>query len=94
MAKLKTGRHTSAIKATRQNRKRYLRNRTIRKNIRLAAKELQAAVEKKDSGAAKELLSKVSSLWDKAAKTGVIHWKAAARKKSRLASKTGALAVA
>lgn len=94
MAKLKTGRHTSAIKATRQNRKRFLKNRGIRKDIRAAAKELLLAVQKKDAPAAKELLSKASSLWDKAAKTGVIHWKAAARKKSRLAEKVRALAAA
>lgn len=92
MAKLKTGRHTGAIKAERQSRRRSLRNRTVRKDIRRSAREFLAAVQKKDEPAARELLSRVSSVWDKAAKTGVIHWKAAARKKSRLAGKIRALA--
>jgi len=85
MAKLKTGRHTGAMKAHRQSEKRELANRTVKKNIRLLAKELAAAAVRKDSKAVDELTRKVSSAWDKAAKGGLIHWKAAARKKSRLA---------
>ena len=57
MAKLKTGRHTSAIKAQRQAEKRT----------------------------SKEDLKKAESCIDKAAKKSVMHWKTAARKKSRLA---------
>lgn len=85
MAKLKTGRHTSAIKAHRQSERRALANRAVRKNIRLLAKELAAAAARKDEKAVSELTRKVSAAWDKAAKVGVVHWKAAARKKSRLA---------
>src|SRR5438105_10983444 len=85
MAKLKTGRHTSAQKAHRQSEKRMLANRTVKKNIRLLAKELAAAASRKDQKAVDELTRKVSQAWDKAAKVGVVHWKAAARKKSRLA---------
>lgn len=87
MAKLKTGRHTSAIKAVRQAERRTLRNRVMKKGIRSAAKDLYEALGKKDKGAP-ELLAKASSAWDKAAKTGAIHWKAAARKKSRMARAT------
>jgi small subunit ribosomal protein S20 len=85
MAKLKTGRHTSAIKSHRQSEKRSLSNRLVRRTIRTLAKELQAAALRKDAKAVEELTRKVSSAWDKAAKIGVVHWKAAARKKSRLA---------
>ena len=85
MAKLKTGRHTGALKAHRQSVKRALANRTMRKSIRLLAEELAAASARKDAKAIAELTRKVSSAWDKAAKVGVGHWKAAARKKSRLA---------
>ena len=85
MAKLKTGRHTGALKAHRQSDKRMLANRTVRRTIRLLAKELSAATVAKDKKAVDELTRKVSSAWDKAAKVGVVHWKAAARKKSRLA---------
>lgn len=78
MAKLKTGRHTSALKAQRQSEKRNSANTGLKKAVRLAAKEV-AKVKTAES------VSKASSALDKAAKKGVIHWKAAARKKSRLA---------
>jgi small subunit ribosomal protein S20 len=94
MAKLKTGRHTGAIKANRQAEKREARNRAVRKKIRSAAKELLEAVEKKDKAAVGKLYPQVASLWDKAAKTGLVHWKAAARKKSRLAQKAQAVTAA
>src|SRR4051812_16919404 len=85
MAKLKTGRHTGALKAHRQSDKRMLANREVKRNMRLLAKELSAASVRKDQKAVDELTRKVSQAWDKAAKVGVVHWKTAARKKSRLA---------
>ena len=78
MAKLKTGRHTSAIKAQRQSERRKSRNTGLKKTIRAAAKKVLAGKSAAD-------LKKASSALDKAAKKGVIHKKAAARKKSRLA---------
>lgn len=93
MAKLKTGRHTSAQKAHRQSERRAFRNKGIRKRIRAVAKDFLDAVERKDAEAVRKLTPKVASLWDKAAKTGVVHWKSAARKKARLAEKAKAFAV-
>ena len=84
MAKLKTGRHTSALKAVRQAARRTVRNRLVKKGIRSAAKKFFEALGKKDKTAS-ELMEKASSVWDKASKSGAIHWKAAARKKSRMA---------
>jgi len=81
----KTGRHTGALKAVRQAHRRMLRNRITKKAIRASAKSFGEAVGKNDLVGAQKLMSEVSSSWDKAAKTGAIHWKAAARKKSRLA---------
>ena len=78
MAKLKTGRHTSALKAQRQAIKRTSANKGLKKTIHLAAKEVIATKSTKS-------VAKASSALDKAAKKGVIHWKAAGRKKSRLA---------
>ena len=78
MAKLKTGRHTSALKAQRQSVKRNSANTGLKKVVRLAAKE----VAKTKTA---ESVAKASSALGKAAKKGVIHWKSAARKKSRLA---------
>ncbi|MBI3298983.1 MAG: 30S ribosomal protein S20 [Elusimicrobia bacterium] len=87
MAKLKTGRHTGAIKTHRQALRRTARNRVIRRKARDAAKDFLEAVTKKDKGAAAKLLGAVASTWDKAAKKGTIHWKTAARRKSRLAAR-------
>lgn len=94
MAKLKTGRHTSALKAARQSVRRMLRNRAIKKNIRVLAKDYMEAAGKKDAAALQKAMPSIASSWDKAAKTGAIHWKAAARKKSRLALRLHALTAA
>ncbi len=91
MAKLKTGRHTSAIKASRQSERRASRNRGVQRKIRQTAKDLLAAAAKKDTDSAQKLLPAVASVWDKAAKRGIVHWKAAARMKSRLAKRVNTL---
>lgn len=85
MAKLKTGRHTSGIKAWRKSEKNASKNRGVQTRIHDAAREFGLLVAKKDIESAQKLLPRVYALLDKAAKTGTIHWKAAARKKSRLA---------
>lgn len=92
MAKLKTGRHTSALKALRQARHRTQHNQQVRSLIRTVAKKLESAIAKKDLPAAQGLLNETFSAWDKAAKRGVIHWKAAARKKARLTDTLARLA--
>jgi len=93
MAKIKkTGRHTGAIKAARQAVRRMLRNRSVKRGIRTQAKAFIEAAGRKDATALQTLMPEVASAWDKAAKTGAIHWKAAARKKSRLARLANAAA--
>lgn len=87
MAKLKTGRHTSALKEGRKSLRRRERNNAQRKAIRSLAKSVEEAISKKDAEGAKTLLTKAFSAWDKAAQNNVVHWKAAARKKSRLSAK-------
>ena len=88
MAKLKTGRHTGALKAARQAERRMYRNRTLKKKARQGSKDLLTALSSEKSGDVKSLLNTASSSWDKAAKKGAIHWKTAARRKSRLAVRT------
>lgn len=83
MAKLKTGRHTGAIKTHRQTLRRTARNKTLKKKARELTKDLLAAVG--DKAKASKLYTGAASAWDKAAKKGAIHWKTAARRKSRLA---------
>lgn len=87
MAKLKTGRHTSALKELRKTERRTLRNRRIRRKIRLLAKQTENAIASKKVEDAKKLLSECFAAWDKAVKSGVIHKNAANRKKSSLSKK-------
>jgi len=94
MAKLKTGRHTSALKAHRQSATHAEHNLKIRSKIRTLARKVEAAVAGKDAKSAKALLNEAFAAWDKAAKTGIIHWRAASRKKSRLAHRVDDLAAA
>ena len=70
--------HKSAIKRHKQSVKRAARNRTVKTRIKNVVKSVRAAIKADDQAAA------TSSL-DKAATKGVIHWKKAARKISRLA---------
>ena len=93
MAKLKTGRHTTTIKASRQSLRKASHNKGVRKLVKNATKEFLGAVQKSEATAA-DLFKKAASKFDKAAKTGVMHWKTAARKKSRLAKRLNALAKA
>jgi len=84
MAKLKTGRHTSAIKQNRKAKKNEARNSTVRSKIKTLVKKVEAAVSKKDKNLAQELLKTAFSQWDKAAKRNIIHKNAASNQKARL----------
>ena len=92
MAKLKTGRHTTALKAHRQSLKHAEANQDVRSNIRSIARKAEQAVAGKDLKSAQQYLNEAFSVWDKAAQKGVIHRRAAMRKKSRLASRLQTLA--
>jgi small subunit ribosomal protein S20 len=95
MAKVqKSKRHASALKAHRQSVTRNLRNRKIKKGIREAVRAVSEAATAKETGKMADLMAKASAALDKAARTGAIHWKAAARKKSRLAQRAAQLAAA
>ncbi len=91
-AKKKTKRHASALKAARQAETHRLRNRSAKRAIREAVREALAAAKAKGAADAQTqtLLRGATALLDKAARRGVIHWKAAARRKSRLLSRMSA----
>lgn len=91
MAKLKTGRHTSALKAHRQSETHADHNLQIRSKIRTLARKVETAVAAKDAASAQTFLTEAFAAWDKAAKTGIVHWRAASRKKSRLATRVSRL---
>jgi len=82
-------RHRSAIKAHRQSLRRHARNVALKKAIRRAARAAGDAATSKDSKTS-ELLAQAASAFDRAAQRGTIHWKAAARRKSRLAKRVAA----
>ncbi len=71
-------------KRVKVTQERTLRNKARKSAIKTFEKKFQSEVENKNFDLAKDHLSKVSSLYDKAAKNGVIKKNHANRKKSRL----------
>lgn len=76
--------HKSAVKRTRQNEIRRLRNRGVKTRIKNIVKDAHAAADGDNNEAAGAQFKAAQSLIDKAAKQGVLHRKTAARKISRL----------
>jgi small subunit ribosomal protein S20 len=76
--------HKSAIKRTRQDEERRLRNRSIRTRAKSTIKDVRLAVGQSQREDALRGLNQAKSVIDKASKRGVIHKRAAARKISRL----------
>ncbi len=91
MAKLKTGRHTSAIKEHRKSKKRHLRNISIKSKIKTKIKKLEKTLVDKNLPEAKLLLKNIFSDLDKAAREKIVHKNTASRKKARLAKKVSLL---
>src|SRR5216117_809074 len=80
----------SQIKRNRQNERRRERNKAVRTELKTAAKKARTAVSEGGGEAATELLRSASRAIDKAASGGIVHKRAAARRKSRLAKAAGA----
>ena len=86
MAKLKTGRHTSSIKEVRKANRRHWANVAVKTETRDLTKELQAAIQAKDSAKVKDLLPKAMSAWKKMGNRNKVHPTNAARKIARLSA--------
>jgi small subunit ribosomal protein S20 len=84
MAKLKTGRHTSALKEARKAKKRAERNKSIKSKIRTSTKKVEEAVKNGKVKVVQEHLNVAFSELDKAAKKNIVHYKAASNQKARL----------
>ena len=82
----------SAIKRARQSEKRRARNRSIRTRVRNVSKQVVVAVAAGDGAAAGNALTVAQSVIDRAAKRGVLHRRAASRRKSRLARRVNRIA--
>lgn len=80
--------HKSAMKRIRQDKKRRMRNRSVKSQVRGAVKAVHQAETAEDAQA--KLVAASSSI-DKAAKKGIVPKRTAARKKSKLAKKVNAL---
>ena len=75
----------SAKKSIRKNKTNRAYNLTYINKIKNLIKEVKSFVLQKKSKEAKELLSKVYEILDKAAKVGVIKKNTSSRRKSRIA---------
>jgi len=76
--------HKSALKRARQNEVRQLRNKSTRTRVKNVTKMLRLSANEATADDALKNLNAAKSVIDKAAKAGVIHKRAAARKISRL----------
>lgn len=83
--------HKSAIKRHKQSLQRAARNRANRTRMKNAVKAVRAAVLEKDADKAQAAFTQATSVLDKTATKGAIHWKTAARKISRLAKAVNGL---
>ena len=79
-----------ACKALRASEKRKIRNLRVKRHVKSLIKAYKKAVLS-DKDKAKEMLSEVFSIVDKAVKSGVLHKNNADRKKSRLSKKLTAV---
>ena len=78
-------RRKTSVKKTRADEKKHLRNLKVKQQLKRTIKKFQSLVLAKNKGEAKELLTKIYSQLDKAAKKNILHSNTTSRKKSRLA---------
>ncbi len=76
----------SQIKRNKQNETARVRNKAVRSALKTSSKGVSAA----EGDSAQELLLAAARELDKAASKGIIHKRAAARRKSRLAKRVAA----
>jgi len=84
----------SAAKRLRQNIKRRLRNRAIKRSVKTQCHKVVAAIAQGNAELARAEFRLAVKKLDQAAAKGVIHRNAAARHKARLASKMKAAGIA
>ena len=84
-----TKKNSSAVKRSLQAEKRHARNTSVLSRLKTEEKKLRATIETGGVDEVRALYHRFSSALDKAAKQGVIHKNAAARKKGRLNSALG-----
>lgn len=84
-------RHLSALKRARQNKKRRLLNQSRKTRVKHAVRDVRQAVTQKNLENAVTALKKAIPVIAQVAGKGTLHWRAAARKISRLTQQVNAL---
>ena len=74
----------SAKKRILVSKRREMRNKSVKSEVKTVVKKVEAAIEDGDQAAAKEALTLATSKISKAANKGIYHKNTAARKISRL----------
>lgn len=82
----------SSVRSVKTDAERRAKNGPIKAALRNASRKVVALTETGAKEDAQATLATASGLIDKAARKGIIHKNAAARKKSRLAKKINAMA--
>ena len=84
-------RNRSAMKRARQNEKRRVRNQSKKTRVRHLVREARQAVAANNLEEAQVALEKAVPVISRVAGKGTLHWRAAARKISRLTKQVNAL---
>jgi len=84
-------RHISALKRARQNEKRRLRNQSRKTRVKNVVRQVRAAVAQNNAEEAQAALKSAIPTIARVAGKGTMHWRAAARKISRLTRQVNAL---
>ncbi len=84
-------RHLSALKRARQNEKRRLRNQSRKTRVKNVVRQVRQAVAQKNAEEAQAALQSAIPTIARVAGKGTLHWRAAARKISRLTRQVNAL---
>jgi small subunit ribosomal protein S20 len=82
----------SQIKRNKQNEQRHERNKAVRSALKTSAKKARQAITADDAEQAGQHVRETAQALDKAASKGIVHKRAAARRKSRLAKAANAAA--
>lgn len=86
--------HKSALKRARQNKKRYMRNRSLTSAYRTEIKKFIVLLEEKKVEEAKAQLPSIHKVIDRAFSKGLLKKNTASRKKSRLSVAVNKLSTA
>ena len=81
----------SSVRSVKTDAERRAKNFAVRSTVKTVTRKTLEAINGKQADEAKTLLTTAVSTIDKAAKKGIIHKNAAARKKSRLMKKLNAM---